>query len=412
MLFLTKLFSRKDKSSEIRCPFQLSEGKLPELVFQDSDSPPDSCDNISPPEIPERPSSSILETFRRERDRADPTAAAVAAPDSGKKSPREIAMESSSPEIEDPVADNMADVSDDDDFEPLYQEIDDNHQSKYGPKRRAGPPQVRIERKIFPNPQMTSSMISSTNGSEEMLDRQPNSPLLQPRRQQQQQHTQGVQGLYALPHQNGVNSRGCKSPLLLQPLKSPPLLKPRTCQSPPAAPQPQPLSPQPQREPSHSPQSAPSPSPHAIPHLSPLHQHPRFNYNMPTTSAEGPYATIPVVFPQAPPSSPSHSHTSSGAYAYPPTEYQANTDSAYALATMPRRKKDNKLQIEDYQKPSVRIYAGTRDDTATIPHEQVKAEVARPPRLQGLGRIKPPTPPMRRLPSWVSSFQSRRHSQD
>lgn len=330
----------------------------------------------------------------------------------------------SSPDIEDPVVDNMADVSDDDDFEPLYQEIDDNHQSKYEPKRRAGPPQVRIERKIFPNPQMTSSMISSTNGSEEMLDRQPNSPLLQPRRQQQPQQQQP---LYALPHQHASSqssgasaSRSCQSPPTLQPrsCKSPPQLEPRTARSPPhltpirlnqSPPHVQSTSPQPpisgpSRSPSHSP--GPSPSPHGVPHLSPLHQHPRFNYNLPPTTSYGygPYAPIGSVLPQAPPSSPSYSHTSSGAYAYPPTEYQANTDSAYALATMPRRKKDNKLQIQEYQRPSVRIYAGTKDDTATIPHEQVKAEVARPPRLQGLGRVKPPTPPMRRLPSWVRFF--------
>ena len=330
-----------------------------------------------------------------------------------KKSPRDMVMESS-PEMEDPVVDNMADVSDDDDFEPLYQEIDDNHQSKYEPKRRAGPPQVRIERKIFPNPQMTSSMISSTNGSEEMLDRQPNSPLLQSRRQQ-------PQDLYALPRQhiqkqtvNGAASRQCQSPPMLQPrtCKSPPHLQPKTCRTPPnlppvrtcqSPPHTQSTSPQPYGAPSYSP--APSPGPHqGPPHLSPLHQHPKFNYNIPAATSYGPYAVIGSVFPQAPPSSPSYSYASSGAYAYPPTDIQANTDSAYALATMPRRKKDNKLQIQEYQKPSVRIYAGTKDDTATIPHEQVKAEVARPPRLQGLGRVKPPTPPMRRLPSWVRRY--------
>ena len=383
-------------------------------MLQETDSRPNSGD-ISPPEIPQRPSSSILENFRRERDLVD-----VPTTEVQKKSPR--AMESS-PEIEDPVLDNMADVSDDDDFEPLYQEIDDNHQSKYEPKRRAGPPQVRIERKIFPNPQMTSSMISSTNGSEEMLDRQPNLPLLQPRRNQQQQQQQN---LYALPHQHSQNqtsgagvSRPCQSPPTLQPrsCKSPPHLQPRTCRSPPnlapirtcqSPPHAQSTSPLPHnghsRSPSFSP--APSPSPHGVPHLSPLHQHPTFNYNVPPTTpyAYGPYAVIASVFPEAPPSSPSYSYASSGAYAYPPTDIQANTDSAYALATMPRRKKDNKLQIQEYQRPSVRIYTGTKDDTATIPHEQVKAEVARPPRLQGLGRVKPPTPPMRRLPSWVRVF--------
>ena len=375
--------------------------------LQENDSP--GSGDISPPEIPQRPSSSILETFRRER--GDLPGSPPPDPPGKKPSPPlHTAMDASSPEIEDPVVDNMADVSDDDDFEPLYQEIDDNHQSKYEPKRRAGPPQVRIERKSFPNPQMTSSMISSTNGSEEMLDRQPNSPLMQPRRQQP------PQGLYSLPHQRSHDGIArTRSPPMLQPrsCKSPPA---HTCQSPPnlfsgrsGRSPPNALSTIPQplgasRSPSHSPlPAASSPSPHGAmpPHLSPLHQHPRFNYNLPPTSSYGPYSGLSSMFPQVPPSSPSYSQTTSGAYAYPPTEYQPNTDSAYALATMPRRKKDNKLQIQEYQKPSVRIYAGTKDDTATIPHEQIKAEVARPPRLQGLGRIKPPTPPMRRLPSWV-----------
>ena len=68
----------------------------------------------------------------------------------------------SSPDTEDDVP-----LEVEDDMEQDYQEIDDNHQSKYEPKRH-GPPQIRIERKQFQ--QHSNSMVSSV-GSEEMLDR-------------------------------------------------------------------------------------------------------------------------------------------------------------------------------------------------------------------------------------------------
>ncbi len=353
--------------------------------MQDVDSRPSSSE-VAPPEIPKRPSATLLESFRRERD-YDAIAEAQ------KKINREMPMESS-PEMDETVGDNMADVvSDDEDFEPLYQEVDDNHQSKYEPKRRAGPPQVRIERKIFPNPQLTSSMTSSTNGSEEMLDRQLSSPMLYPR--SINATNQHIENLYALPHKTTQSSQTRT--------QSPPIMGTSTHSS---------QRPYEYSSNTRSPTStSASQSKHPnVPHLSPLHTHPRFitTAQSSVNTHQAPHTAVAKVTPlfsQSPPQSPPPGAQAypSRAHAYPPTSLytQPNTDSAYALATMPRRKKNNKFQIEEYQRPSVRIYTGTKDDTATIPHEQVKAEVARPPILQGLGRVKPPTPPMRRLPSWV-----------
>lgn len=52
----------------------------------------------------------------------------------------------------------------------LYQEIDANHESIYELKTSQGPPQIRIDRKLFQG-RLLDSLISSSNGSEEMLDR-------------------------------------------------------------------------------------------------------------------------------------------------------------------------------------------------------------------------------------------------
>ncbi|XP_052769794.1 pleckstrin homology domain-containing family H member 1-like isoform X1 [Mya arenaria] len=60
--------------------------------------------------------------------------------------------------------DSMADI----DFDPLYQEVDQNHESVYEPKKN-GPPQIRIERKIFQ--ERMDSFVSSSNDSEDMLER-------------------------------------------------------------------------------------------------------------------------------------------------------------------------------------------------------------------------------------------------
>ena len=75
---------------------------------------------------------------------------------------RRVGTHSPSPE------DDMILDEDGNHIEPDYQEIDDNHESKYEPKR-AAPPQVRIERKVFQSAKMYASM-SSTNDSEDILD--------------------------------------------------------------------------------------------------------------------------------------------------------------------------------------------------------------------------------------------------
>ena len=68
--------------------------------------------------------------------------------------------------------DSMADIIDID-HNPLYQEVDQNHESTYEPKR-SYPPQIRIERKVFPEPRRMDSFVSSSaasNDSEEMFER-------------------------------------------------------------------------------------------------------------------------------------------------------------------------------------------------------------------------------------------------
>lgn len=65
---------------------------------------------------------------------------------------------------------NMNDI----DFDPLYQEVDQNHESTYEPKK-CGPPQIRIERKIFH--ERMDSFVSSSNDSEDMLERLQRAPI-------------------------------------------------------------------------------------------------------------------------------------------------------------------------------------------------------------------------------------------
>ncbi len=264
-----------------------------------------------------------MESFRRDRD-FEPEDLVVQHVHCEIATSNHIAMDASLDhiEIDDNLLDNPID-EDDEDFDPVYQEIDDNHESKYEPRRMA-PPQVRIERKIFPNPQMSSSMISSTNGSEEMLDR-------------------------PLPFVKNRQSRG-----------DPKLIDPRA---------------------DARMESPPTSSQHTTPFeiLSPKSPHTQYPINS-FLPEEVPNSVNPVC-----------------PFTLPYGNYTVS-----ALATMPRMKKNNKLQIGDFKPMShSRHCPGTKDDTSTIPYEHIHAE-------RGiLGRIKPPTPPMRRLPSWVSkiSFQ-------
>ncbi|KAK7482214.1 hypothetical protein BaRGS_00026563 [Batillaria attramentaria] len=80
--------------------------------------------------------------------------------------------DSSSPDMTDNQIDTVSDIESEDSMgemdQDLYQEIDANHESIYELKP-TGPPQIRIERKLFQG-RLFDSLISSSNGSEEMLD--------------------------------------------------------------------------------------------------------------------------------------------------------------------------------------------------------------------------------------------------
>ena len=61
-------------------------------------------------------------------------------------------------------------ISEDSMEDPLYQEVDQNHESTYEPKRSM-PPQIKIERKLFQDINKMDSFVSSSNDSEELLER-------------------------------------------------------------------------------------------------------------------------------------------------------------------------------------------------------------------------------------------------
>ena len=264
-----------------------------------------------------------------------------------------------SPDLDDHMDARPDDEDDDgdvdvvDDFEPVYQEIDDNHESKYAPKRprergvvgasnggnghmannnqeRLVPPQVRIERKVFPNPHLhPASMVSSTGGSEERLMRHP------------------ATGLPSAMSSSFEMTSSSETPLATTPCnpKGPQIAEtsfmPRVLQN-------------------------PEPSPNAA------------------AAAVGAVGALASVSSSSP-------ATDDVEYPY---AVPHSTQMVSALATMPRRKKDNKIQINVAARD--RNLPGTKDDSSTIPQETARG--------MGLNRTKPPTPPMRRLPSWVSSL--------
>lgn len=112
-----------------------------------------------PPEIPKRPSKSLMETLKME-DISD---------DDNNNDTFSI-----TPPSDDGVQEITANVSDSDDSMvdienvPIYQEVDQNHESTYEPKKTA-PPQIKIERKVFHDSRLMDSLISSSNGSEELI---------------------------------------------------------------------------------------------------------------------------------------------------------------------------------------------------------------------------------------------------
>ena len=253
-------------------------------------------DDVSPP-VPKRPSSSILECIRHERELEDlqDDLSYPLTSDLGLGWVRDAQQRELSPEGDD----NM--VITDCCLEPDYQEIDDNHESKYEPKvLRQGPPQVRIERKVF-NPILhSSSVISSATGSEEMLDRQMSS------------------GSFVMPGQSDGTATDNNNSM-----------------------------------------ASLSPSTPGVSFLS--------------TSQPTPASVAAL-------------------YAVPHSKNNVSV-----LATLPRRKKDGQkvFPSRDYTIMDRRYLAGRGGDMTGVPFERSFSE--RAPR-----RAKPPTPPMRRLPSWVS----------
>lgn len=120
-----------------------------------------------PPEIPKRPSPSVLQALRMEQMGDDRNDNSISTP--SESSPVELSenvslSEDDVEDLEDAGSDgSMNDIVND----PMYQEVDQNHESTYEPKK---PPQIRIERKMFHDPRIFDSLISSSNGSEEVLN--------------------------------------------------------------------------------------------------------------------------------------------------------------------------------------------------------------------------------------------------
>lgn len=123
-------------------------------------SRPESQSTYSKPH--KRPSSSIIEALEIENELFNYGL---------DQALRDSIEERDSPDvdIDYQVSGNASDDSMNDiDFDPLYQEVDQNHESTYEPKK-CGPPQIRIERKIFQ--ERMDSFVSSSNDSEDMLER-------------------------------------------------------------------------------------------------------------------------------------------------------------------------------------------------------------------------------------------------
>ncbi|XP_061173057.1 pleckstrin homology domain-containing family H member 1-like isoform X2 [Saccostrea echinata] len=112
-----------------------------------------------PPQIPKRPSKSLMETLKMEE---------------GSDGYNNNDTCSITPPSDDNIQEVTANISDSDDSMvdienvPIYQEVDQNHESTYEPKKTA-PPQVKIERKVFHDAHLMDSLISSSNGSEELI---------------------------------------------------------------------------------------------------------------------------------------------------------------------------------------------------------------------------------------------------
>ena len=127
--------------------------------------------------VRKRPSSSIIEALELEQELFSYGLNTHLGSPVGHVSPDSLDFES---ETLDSVnnTDNVSEIGSDDsmadidniEHDPLYQEVDQNHESTYEPKR-SYPPQIRIERKVFQEAHRMDSFVSSSNDSEEMLER-------------------------------------------------------------------------------------------------------------------------------------------------------------------------------------------------------------------------------------------------
>ncbi len=272
-----------------------------------------SDDSFTPP-VPQRPSSSVLESIRQEREFEE--LRGQLARDAG-HGPADI-----SHGLLDAVDDVSVGTDQIEDEEGDYQEIDDNHESKYEP-RKMGPPQVRIERRMFPRTPLESSvsMVSSAAGSEEMLDRDANrtfEPL-------------------AAKKSSNSGSKARNGPPLLQ---------------------------------SHSRDTSPKPA------------------DVPPSPRAVPPSTLPT-FHAFLPHDTSSQHSDDDQYPYHQTSHTVS-----ALATLPRRRKDKAPPV---YKREYEVQTLDRRLPAREAFERSHSERGRP-------RPIPPTPPLRRLPSWVGIY--------
>ncbi|XP_052276494.1 pleckstrin homology domain-containing family H member 1-like isoform X1 [Dreissena polymorpha] len=139
-------------------------GSRPESEIQSSR--PESQSTYSRPH--KRPSSSIIEALEIENELFNYGL------DPGQRI-SDIDRESPLFDLGDTVSENGSNVSMGEiEMDPLYQEVDQNHESVYEPKKPA-PPQIRIERKIFQ--ERMDSFVSSSNDSEDMLERINHRPI-------------------------------------------------------------------------------------------------------------------------------------------------------------------------------------------------------------------------------------------
>lgn len=115
-----------------------------------------------PPEIPKRPSLSVLQAIEDELQ--DKRENSISPPSDTKssasmKSEEEVVLDMSSD-------DSMADIE----TVPLYQEVNHNHESTYEPKKSL-PPQVVIGRKVFCGEnRLLDSLVSSSNDDDDKND--------------------------------------------------------------------------------------------------------------------------------------------------------------------------------------------------------------------------------------------------